>query len=134
MLQGICLAVVCSVFSTNLASASVRHCLKVNSGCSGGIGSTAGDGMLASSSDSKLSGVAMQGCRGICAVSVMDWPSCYWASLLGSLHCQLNWTPVGLTSSSLPWKSQNAVMWKAMLVNTTTYSNRANMEYTGKQK
>jgi hypothetical protein len=90
--------------------------------------------MLASSKDSKLSGVAMQGCWGGCVVgglvSVMDWFSCYWASLPGNLVCQLNCIPVGLTSNSHPWKSQKAVMWKAMLVNTTTYSHNANMEYT----
>jgi len=141
MLHGICLVVEWSVFSTNLASVSVQQCFNVNSGCSWDICSTvgiAGDGillhMLASSKDSKLSGMAMQGCRGSCIVgglvSVMDWPSCYWASLRGSLICQLNSIPVGATNNSRPWKSQNAVMWKAMLVNTTTYSHNANMEYT----
>lgn len=145
MLHGICLVVEGSVFSTNLvASASVQQCLNVNSGCSWDICSTggvAGDGillhMLASSKDSKLSGVAMQGCWGSCVVggmvTVMDWLSCYWASLSSSLVCQLNWTPLGPTSNSRPWKSQNAVMWKAMLVNTTTYSHNANMEYTVKE-
>jgi hypothetical protein len=141
MLHGICLVVEWNVFSTNLASVSVQQCLNVNSDCSWDICSTVGvaeDGILlhilASSKDSKLSGVAMQGCWGSCTVcglvSVMDWPSCYWASLPGGLVCQLNCTPVGPTSNSRPWKSHDAVMWKAILVNTTTYSHNANMEYT----
>lgn len=102
MLHGICLVVEGSAFSTNpVASSSVQQCLNVNSGCSSDICSTggvAGDGillhMLASSKDSKLSGVAMQGCWGSCVVggmvTVMDWLSCYWASLSSSLVCQLN--------------------------------------------
>ena len=141
MLHGICLVVEWRVLSTNLASISVQQCLSVNSGCSWDNCSTVGTTgdvillhMLASSKDSKLSGVAMQGCWGGCVVgglvSVMDWFSCYWASLPGNLACQLNCIPVGLTSNSHPWKSQKAVMWKAMLVNTTTYSHNANMEYT----
>lgn len=67
---------------------------------------------------------------GLDDVSDPDDAVCYPASELRSDTRQLMSIPYWSTVISRPWKSHDAVIWNAMFVNTTTYSQSANNEYT----